>query len=105
MKALLYYGNKDIRLEDIDKPTVKINEALIKITSTSICQTDIEEWQHGPLWVQTETPNPLSGKKAPLVLGHEISGVIDVINDSIHESLVGKRKVTASYRNDRIFDL
>jgi len=93
MKALLYYGNKDIRLEDIDKPTVKINEALIKITSTSICQTDIEEWQHGPLWVQTETPNPLSGKKAPLVLGHEISGVIDVINDSIHESLVGKRVV------------
>jgi len=93
MKALLYYGNKDIRLEEIDRPIPKINEALIKVTSTSICQTDIEEWQHGPLWVQTGTPNALSGKKAPIVLGHEISGLVDVINDSIHENLVGKRVI------------
>ena len=62
MKALIYHGNKDIRLENRKKPIPELNEALIKIKYTSLCATDIEEWQYGPLWVQTETPNLLSGK-------------------------------------------
>ena len=31
MKALLYYGNKDIRLEEIEKPKPKSNEVLVKV--------------------------------------------------------------------------
>ena len=93
MKALLYYGNKDIRLEEIEKPTPKSNEALVKVTYTSLCATDIEEWQYGPLWIQTTTPNPLSGKKVPLVMGHEISGVVDSVGDINNKNLIGTRVV------------
>ena len=91
MKALIYHGNKDIRLENRKKPIPELNEALIKIKYTSLCATDIEEWQYGPLWVQTETPNLLSGKMAPLVMGHEIGGeVVDVSNPK-NKNFIGKR--------------
>ncbi|MBI62537.1 MAG: hypothetical protein CL775_00615 [Chloroflexi bacterium] len=93
MKALLYYGNKDIRLEEIEKPKPKSNEVLVKVKYTSLCATDIEEWQYGPLWIQTTTSNPLSGKKAPLVMGHEISGVVDSVGDINYQNLIGTRVV------------
>ena len=93
MKALLYYGNKDIRLEEIEKPKPKSNEVLVKVKYTSLCATDIEEWQYGPLWIQTNSLNPLSGKKAPLVMGHEISGVVDSVGDINHQKLIGSRVV------------
>ena len=93
MKALLYYGNKDIRLEEIEKPTPKSNEAFVKVTYTSLCATDIEELQYVPLWIQTTTPNPLSGKKVPLVMGHEISGVVDSVGDINNKNLIGTRVV------------
>ena len=76
MKAIVYHGNKDIRLEDIPEPNPGRGEVKIRVTNASICATDIEEWQFGPLWVQHGSPNPLTGKQAPLVLGHEISGHI-----------------------------
>jgi (R,R)-butanediol dehydrogenase / meso-butanediol dehydrogenase / diacetyl reductase len=45
-----------------------------------ICGTDIEEWRSGPVWVPPpDRPHPLTGRHAPLVLGHEVSArVIDV---------------------------
>lgn len=39
-----------------------------------ICGTDLEEWQHGPRFIPTDTPHPVTGRRAPLVLGHEVSG-------------------------------
>ena len=81
MKALVIHGNKDIRVDDVAVPTPRSGEALLKIISTSICATDIEEWQHGPLWVQEGDANPISGRKMPLILGHEISGQIESLSD------------------------
>ena len=49
MQALRYYGNKDIRLEDIPAPEPGPGEVRVRVTHTGICATDIEEWQFGPL--------------------------------------------------------
>ncbi len=79
MQALVYHGNKDIRLEEIAEQEVKPGEVKLRITHTGICATDIEEWQYGPLWVQTGKPNAITGRMAPLVLGHETTGhVVEV---------------------------
>ncbi len=59
MKALVYYGNKDIRLEQ-NWPDPKLkngDDAILKINFTGICATDIEEWQFGPLWMQSGEKN------------------------------------------------
>ena len=74
MLALVYHGAKDIRLEDWPEPEPGPGEVKLQVTYCGICATDIEEWQFGPLYVQHGTPNPISGRMAPIVMGHEIAG-------------------------------
>ncbi len=98
MLALRYHGNKDLRLEDIPVPEPGPGEVRIRCRNTSICATDVEEWQYGPLWVQYGPPNPLSGRSAPLVMGHEISGMIDKAGHGVEGWSVGERVVVNNVR-------
>ncbi len=93
MKALRLHGNKDIRLEDIPIPEPGVGEARIKVTYSSICATDIEEWQYGPLFAQSDGPHPLSGEQLPIVLGHEIAGHVESLGDGVDTLKVGDRVV------------
>lgn len=48
MKALVFYGTGDIRLEpDWPEPDPAPGEVKLRMTCTSICASDIERWQHG----------------------------------------------------------
>ena len=98
MRALRIHGNKDIRIEDIPEPVAGPGEARLRITYTSICATDIEEWQYGPLWTQHDGPNPISGQEMPLVLGHEISGHVESVGDGVDGVAVGDRVVVNNVR-------
>ncbi len=62
MKVAVYYNNKDIRIEEVEKPKIGEGEVLIKTEACGICGTDVLEWYRL--------------KKAPLVLGHEATGVV-----------------------------
>lgn len=83
MKALIYYGNNDIRLEkNWDDPSLENNtDAIIKINYTSICATDIEEWQYGPNYIQL--------KDLPIVHGHEITGEVIDIGKNVKNLSIG----------------
>ena len=98
MRALRIHGNKDIRIEDIPEPVAGDGEARLRITNTSICATDIEEWQYGPLWTQHDGPNPISGQEMPLVLGHEISGHVESLGNGTAGLEVGDRVVVNNVR-------
>ncbi|MSQ07758.1 MAG: butanediol dehydrogenase [Dehalococcoidia bacterium] len=95
MQALVYYGNKDLRLDEIPEPKPKPNEVKLRITNTGICATDIEEWQYGPLWVQTGKPNSITGRMAPLVLGHETTGHVVTVGAGVSNIKVGMRVAVA----------
>jgi threonine dehydrogenase-like Zn-dependent dehydrogenase len=41
MKAVVFHGVNDIRVEDVPRPRPKAGEALIRITATTICGTDV----------------------------------------------------------------
>ena len=62
MKVAVYYNNKDIRIEERPVPKIGPDELLVKVVASGICGSDVLEWYRI--------------KKAPLVLGHEISGEI-----------------------------
>lgn len=62
MKAAVYYGNRDIRVEERPVPKIGPDELLVRIESSGICGSDVMEWYRI--------------KKAPLVLGHEIAGTV-----------------------------
>ena len=83
MKALIYYGNKNIKLENSWQDP-KLNDefdSIIKINYTSICATDVEEWQFGPNYIQE---NDL-----PIVHGHEITGEVIEIGKSVKNLNIG----------------
>ncbi|OJT03695.1 (R,R)-butanediol dehydrogenase [Trametes pubescens] len=78
MKAIRYYGPKDLRLEDIPEPVVGPGQVKVKIAWCGICGTDLHMYQHsisdGPP-TATE-PHPTSGETLPVGVGHEFSGTI-----------------------------
>jgi L-iditol 2-dehydrogenase len=62
MKVAVYYNNKDVRLQELPVPKIGPGELLIRTRASGICGSDLMEWYRI--------------KKAPLVLGHEITGEV-----------------------------
>ena len=58
-----------------------------------ICATDIEEYLYGPEFIAGEEPNPVTGKKMPMVTGHEITATVMEVNGSNAEVAPGDRVV------------
>ncbi|WP_156290685.1 2,3-butanediol dehydrogenase [Oceanobacillus salinisoli] len=93
MKAAVWYNQKDVRVEERDVKQVKDHDVKVKVSWSGICGTDLHEYEIGPLLLQTETPNALTGEKAPLVLGHEFSGVVEEVGNNVTEFKIGDRVV------------
>jgi L-iditol 2-dehydrogenase len=77
MRVARYYNNKDIRIEDIPKPKIGPDELLVKVLASGICGSDVMEWYRI--------------KKAPLVLGHEITAQIVEAGKAVKKFKVGMR--------------
>ncbi len=82
MRAAVYYNNSDIRIERIPKPRIGDGEILVKVEASGICGSDVMEWYRI--------------KKAPLVLGHEIAGIVAETGKGVLELEPGDR-VTAAH--------
>lgn len=77
MKAAIYYSQKDIRVEEIPVPEVGRDEALVEMKACGICGSDLMDWY--------------LKNRAPLVLGHEPSGIIVEKGDDVEDFDVGDR--------------
>ena len=75
----MYYNNSDLRLEEMPKPEIGPDELLVKVLASGICGSDVMEWYRI--------------KKAPLVLGHEITGDVAEVG----------RNVIGFKEGDRVF--
>lgn len=83
MKAAMYYNNSDIRIEDIPVPDIGSGEILMKVESSGLCGSDLMEWYRLP--------------KAPLVLGHEVSGEVVKTGDGVSGFNKGDRIITTHH--------
>ncbi len=77
MRVAMYHNNRDVRLEEIPKPKIGPGELLLKVVASGICGSDVMEWYRI--------------KKAPLVLGHEITGEIVEVGDGVKSYKIGGR--------------
>lgn len=82
MKVAKLYKFNDIKIEDIPIPEINERQALVRVKACGICSGDVMPW-----YIE---------KKAPLVLGHEISGEIIKIGNSIKSEIQLKE-------GDRVF--
>src|SRR6187401_782762 len=79
MQAAVFRGVNDIRIEEAARPQAGVGEAVIKITLTTICGTDLHI-------VRGEYP-----VKPGLILGHEPVGVIEELGLGVTGYEVGDR--------------
>lgn len=93
MKAAVWYGQKDVRVEDREPKVLKDNEVKVKVSWTGICGTDLHEYLEGPVFISTEQPDPLLGQTAPVTLGHEFSGVVKEVGKDVTKYKKGDRVV------------
>ncbi len=90
MKAAVWHGYKDIRIEDKNIPAPQAGQVVIAVDYAGICGTDRHEYV-GPNFIPTQKPHRLTGKTAPLTLGHEFSGVISAVGQGVTDWKVGDR--------------
>lgn len=79
MKAAVWYGEKDIRIEERELKALKDNEVTVRVAWAGICGSDLHEYQEGPVFVPTKEKDGLTGEIAPLIMGHEFAGVIEKV--------------------------
>jgi L-iditol 2-dehydrogenase len=81
-RVAVYYRNDDVRLEERPMPRIGAGELLMRVEASGICGSDVMEWYRI--------------KKAPLVLGHEVAGVIEEAGEGVTKFKEGDR-ITAAH--------
>ena len=79
MRATVFHGPENIRVEEVPRPHDGAGEAIIRITLTTICGTDLHI-------VRGEYP-----VRPGLVIGHEPVGVIEELSDGVTGYKIGDR--------------
>lgn len=79
MKANVFRGKNDIRVEEVERPRAGVGEAVISVTLTTICGTDLHI-------VRGEYP-----VKPGLIIGHEPVGVIEELGPGVTGYEIGER--------------
>ena len=77
MRVAMYHNNRDVRLEEMPVPKIGSGEMLIRMRASGICGSDLMEWYRI--------------KKAPLVLGHEITGEVIELGEGVKDFKLGDR--------------
>ncbi len=79
MKATVFRGVNDIRVEEVQRPRASVGAAVIRVTLTTICGTDLHI-------LRGEYP-----VKPGLIIGHEPVGVIEELGAGVSGYAVGDR--------------
>jgi len=78
MRAAVYHGKDDVRLETVPVPAIGRGELLIRVHTCGICGTDLKKISTG-------------SHSAPRIFGHETSGMIVAVGEGITNYSLGER--------------
>ena len=92
MKAAIWYGRRDVRVEDVpEPPSPPEGQVKVEVAWCGLCGTDLHEYLGGPLYIPEETPHPLTGAQAPIILGHETAGEVVEVGPGVTRVKIGDR--------------
>lgn len=83
MRVAMYYNNRDVRLQEMPVPRIGPGELLVRVEASGICGSDVMEWYRI--------------SKAPLVLGHEVAGVVVETGPGVDRYKEGDRMVVTHH--------
>jgi L-iditol 2-dehydrogenase len=78
MKAAVYRGINDVRLETVPVPAIARGEMLVRVHSCGVCGTDLKKISTG-------------SHPAPRIFGHETAGVIAAVGEGVKDYRAGDR--------------
>src|SRR4051794_26482472 len=86
MKAVVWHGVGDIRLDDVPEPRIQEpTDAIVRITASAICGTDLH-------FIRGTVPHMRPGT----ILGHEGVGIVEQLGTDVRNLNIGDRVVIAS---------
>ncbi len=92
MLAVRWHARGDVRVEEVPAPAPPgPGEVQLRVSWCGICGTDLEEWLSGPVFIPAAVPHPVTGARAPLVLGHEFAGVVAAAGAGVTGPVPGQR--------------
>lgn len=83
MRVAVYYGNRDLRIEEAPAPVAGPGEMVFRVMASGVCGSDVLEWYRLA--------------KAPIVLGHEVAGEVVEIGKGLAGFARGDRIVTTHH--------
>ena len=83
MDALVIHSQGDLRVEDIPTPAVESGQARVRVRAGGICGSDLHYYQHGGFGTIRI--------QQPMVLGHEIAGVVEEVAPDVSSLAIGDR--------------
>jgi threonine dehydrogenase-like Zn-dependent dehydrogenase len=86
VKAVVFHGEGDVRVDDVPEPTIQNpTDAIVRLIATSICGTDVHIVR-----------GSLPGMRPGTILGHEGVGIVEQFGDDVRDLEVDDRVVIAS---------
>jgi (R,R)-butanediol dehydrogenase/meso-butanediol dehydrogenase/diacetyl reductase len=90
MRAAVYHGRQDLRLEDVPEPVPGPGDVKLRVFYNGICGSDLHEYYDGPITTRF-TPHPLTGVTNPVILGHELCGEVVEVGPGVEDFEIGDR--------------
>lgn len=84
MRAAVYRGPREIRIEEVARPSCGPTDAIVRMTTTTICGTDSHIWR---------AEYPVAEGR---IVGHEPAGVIEELGEAVQGYSVGDRVVVGA---------
>jgi (R,R)-butanediol dehydrogenase/meso-butanediol dehydrogenase/diacetyl reductase len=88
MRAAVYHGRRDLRLESVAEPEPGPGDVKLRVLYNGICGSDLFEYYEGPVTTRT-TPHPLTGVMNPVILGHELCGEVVACGAGVEDLAAG----------------
>ena len=83
MKAVQWFGPRDLRMIDMPRPEPGPCEALVRVESVGLCGSDLHYYEDGRIGDVRITK--------PLTLGHEYAGIVEAVGEQADPALLGRR--------------
>ena len=84
MKAVVWHGKEDVRVDEVPDPVIREpTDAIVRVTSTAICGSDLH------LYAKFPRPAMREGD----ILGHEAMGVVEEVGSAVEQIAPGDRVV------------
>jgi (R,R)-butanediol dehydrogenase/meso-butanediol dehydrogenase/diacetyl reductase len=76
MRAAVYHGAHDVRIEEVPDPRPGESEVLLRVVRSGMCGTDATDWKGGPKTFPVNRRHPVTGHEGPMIIGHEFIGEV-----------------------------